>query len=144
MARGQGNGNLLPWSRENKRGGKPQLQTRSQTAARATRREGCGGAASDACGCPWPGEVLPQCLQPAISHRALLLPVKCVLLRSQVNSEAQSCPEPRQLCHCWLQYLLSSRQLPCTSWAAAAWAAEVTSGEKNAPFLPTTTGGRIF
>lgn len=100
MAQWQGNGNLLPWSRENKRGGKPQLQTRSQTAARATRREGCGGAASDACGCPWPGEVLPQCLQPAISHRALLLPVKCVLLRSQVNSEAQSCPEPRQLCHC--------------------------------------------
>lgn len=36
----------------NKRGEKSQLQTKSQTAARTARAEGCGGAGSDTCRCP--------------------------------------------------------------------------------------------
>lgn len=81
-----------------------------------------------------PGEVLPHCLQPVIPHRCCSA-VRCALLMSQVSRTAPELPQTQAVLPLLLQHLLSS-------WAA--WIQEVTSGEKNAPFLPRTTGGGIF
>lgn len=56
----------------------------------------------------------------------------------------QSRPEARQPCHC-CRTCPSRRQLLCRRPGLQQLGCrEVTSGRKNAPCLPTTTGGGIF
>lgn len=111
MAQGQANGLPLPWSRENKPGGKAQLQEAKLQQELQEQR-----AVQGLCQVPLARGGVPTL--PAASDLTQGAATTCKMCSAQGNNEAPELPWAQAVVPLLLQHLLSSQQLPCMGWGS--------------------------